>query len=178
MFPVFMDVEHRHKDSKVGRIRDVTLENVTIRSGSGALVQGMPESPIERLAIRRMDFQVRDPQGWSARRKHIGGRRTLTGQRDTEFARMPGWFVAAHVDGLTVDGLRVRMSEDDFRAFPRSALVAAGVKDADVRNVVREPDRPYPPVVDRRQRPVIRSRTGRRWRAGRAANRRPPAAPR
>lgn len=148
MFPVFMDIERRNADSKAGRLRDVTLEDVSILSGSGALVQGMPESPIENLTLRNLRFRVRDPQDWSGRRKHIGGRRTLGNQRDTEFARLPGWFVAAHVRGLTVDGLQVAMSEEDFLKFPRSALIASPAERAEIRNVTRDPDgREPPPVV-------------------------------
>ena len=150
MFPVFMDIERRHKDSKAGRIRDVTLEDITVRSGCGILIQGMPESPIENLTVRGIDFTVRDPQDFSRRRKHIGGRRTLANQRDTEFARLPGWFVAAHIKGLAVDGLRVAMNEEDFRKFPRSALITAQAEKADVRNVSREPAGAEPPAVEQR----------------------------
>lgn len=153
MFPVFMDIERRHADSKVGRIRDVTLEEIRIRSGHGALIQGMPESPIENLTLRTVRFQVRDPQDWSGRRKHIGGRRTLGNQRDTEFARLPGWIVAAHVRGLTVDGLEVTQSEEDFRRFPRSALIAAPVERAEVRNATRVPAGGDPPAVVVRSAP-------------------------
>lgn len=140
MFPVFMDIERRHRDSKVGRIRDVTLEDIAITSGCGALVQGMKESPIENLAIKNVVFQVRQPQDYGQRRKHIGGRRTLANQRDTEYARLPGWFVAAHVQGLVVDGLRVSMSEEDFAKYPRSALVATEVAGPGIRSVAREPE--------------------------------------
>jgi len=83
--------------------------------------------------------RVREPQDWAHRRKHIGGRRTLSNQRDTEFARLPGWFVVAHAKGLTVDGLRVTMNDEDFRKYPRAALIAAGVESPQIRNVTRKP---------------------------------------
>lgn len=139
MFPVFVDIERRHADSRAGRIRDMTLDEITIQSGCGALIQGMPERPIENLTLSNIDFQVHEPQDWAHRRKHIGGRRTLSNQRDTESARLPGWFVVAHAKGLTVDGLRVTMSDEDFRKYPRSALIAAGVESPHIRNVTRKP---------------------------------------
>jgi len=62
---------------------------------------------------------------------------------------MPGWAVVAHVKGLSVDGLRVEMSEEDFLKHPRSALIGVEAPDAAVRNVVREPAGPpdAPPVT-------------------------------
>ena len=127
MFPIFMDIEQRHADSKVGRIRDVTLEDIRITSGSGALIQGMPESPIQNLTIKNVAFHVRQPQDSSRHRKHIGGRRTLTNQRDTEFARLPGWFVIAHVEGLLVEGLHINVSGEDSAKYPQPSLTAKEV---------------------------------------------------
>ena len=139
MFPVFVDIERRNLDSQVGHIRDVTLEEIAIQSGYGALIQGMSESPIQNLTLNKIDFQVREPQDFAQRRKHIGGRRSLSNQRDTEFARLAGWLVVAHAKGLTVDGLRVTMSDEDFRRYPRSSLIAAGVDSPHIRNVTRKP---------------------------------------
>jgi hypothetical protein len=151
MYPIFMDIEKRHADSKVGRICDVKLVDIAIRSGCGALIQGMPESPIEDLTIENIAFEVRDPQDYGQRRKHIGGRRTLANQRDTEFARLPGWFTVAHAKGLTVNGLQVRTNEKDLAEYPRSALVVSGVSAPDIGRVVRDPDggTSAPPVVAR-----------------------------
>jgi hypothetical protein len=155
MFPVFVDIERRHADSRAGCIRDVTLDEITIQSGCGALIQGMPESPIENLTLSKIDFQVREPQDYARRRKHIGGRRTVSNQRDTEFARLPGWFVVAHAKGLTVDGLRVTMSDDDFRKYPRSALIAAGVESPHIRNVTRQPQSPDAAAPAVSLRPIL-----------------------
>lgn len=155
MFPVFVDIERRHADSRAGCIRDVTLDEITIQSGCGALIQGMPESPIENLTLSKIDFQVREPQDYARRRKHIGGRRTVSNQRDTEFARLPGWLVVAHAKGLTVDGLRVTMSDDDFRKYPRSALIAAGVESPHIRNVTRQPQSPDAAAPAVSLRPIL-----------------------
>lgn len=75
IYPIHVDIERRHPDSNIGRIRDLTIEKIDICSGFGVLVQGMPESPIENFAIRDINFRVRQPGDYSNRRKHIGGRR-------------------------------------------------------------------------------------------------------
>lgn len=123
IYPIFLDIERRHADSPVGTIRGVVFEDITIRSGFGVLIQGMPESPIRQLTIRNLRFYVHDSWDWSTRRKHIGGRRTLSDQRDTEFARLPGWVVIAHAEQVSVDGLRLFASKEEWNRYPRLPLL-------------------------------------------------------
>jgi polygalacturonase len=137
--PIFMDIERRHKDSKAGTIRDVTFHNIDIRSGSGVLIQGMPESPIRDLVLKGICFRVDKPDDYRNRHKPVGGRRTVRGQRDTEFARLPAYVTLAHVTGLTLEDLVVRVSESAMKAYDRSALCGRFLKDARLRGVRREP---------------------------------------
>ena len=123
--PVFIDIERRHPGSKVGRIRDVTLERLDITSGSGALVQGMAESPIERLTLRDVRFRVPQADSYARRSKPVGGNRTTQDSpdaRNTEFARLPGYFTVAYARGLRVEHLRVEIAESAFRQFDRAAF--------------------------------------------------------
>ena len=148
--PIFMDIERRDKDSKVGTIRDVVLEDIDIRSGSGVLIQGMPESPIRDLVLRRVRFRVDEADDYSRRHKPVGGRRTLRDQRDTEFARLPAYVTLAHVAGLRVEDLVVTVSAGAMKRYDRSAVCGRFLRDGVLRGVRREPgpeagDRP---VVD------------------------------
>lgn len=136
MFPIFMDIEKRHADSPLGHIRDITLENITVTSGFGALVQGTPENPIERLTVKNLVFHVRDPEDWSNRRKHIGGRRTVSGQRDTEFARLPGWFVAAHVRGFMLDGFTLVLPPGVKEDPGKEPVILRDAPDSVIRDLV------------------------------------------
>ncbi|MBE3096352.1 MAG: glycoside hydrolase family 28 protein [Planctomycetes bacterium] len=148
--PLFMDIEKRNPDSKVGTIRDVTLENIDIRAGSGLLLQGMPESPIENLVLRNITLRVDRADDYATRKKPVGGRRTTRDERDTCFARLPSYAAVAHVKGLTIDGLRVLVSNEAMQAFPRSALAARGIEGGVVRGVCRETPEAAagPPVMD------------------------------
>jgi hypothetical protein len=137
VYPIFVDIERRHADSKIGRIRDITFDNIQIHSGAGVLIQGMPESPIENLALTNISFRVFKPADYGARRKHVGGRRTTSDQRDTLYARQPTYCALAHVKGLTVDNLRVLMTEDDSTKYDRSALDGSEMEDCVIRNVFR-----------------------------------------
>jgi hypothetical protein len=139
MYPIFVDIERRHEDSLVGRIRDLTFDTIDIASGCGVLIQGMPEQPIENLALRGISIRVDKPIDYSNRKKHVGGRRTTRDERDTLFARKPSYATVAHVDGLSVDGLRVSMTDEALGQYPRAAFSGYFVNRYAVRDVVRTP---------------------------------------
>ncbi len=137
--PIFVDVEKRHEESRVGALRNLTFEDIDIRSGSGAILQGMPESPIEKLALRRIRFEVAQADDYKDRRKPVGGRRTLRDQRDTEFIRLPAYVTVAHVRGIELEGLSVKVSEEAFRRFERSAFCGRYLEGGRLAGVTREP---------------------------------------
>lgn len=139
MFPIFVDIERRDKDSPVGRIRDLAFDSIQIASGAGILIQGMPESPIENLRLSRVSFRVTKPVDYADRKKHIGGRRTTSDERDTLFVRKPSYATVAIVDGLSVDGLRVSLTPEAFSQYERAALSGYRVNHFAVRDVSRSP---------------------------------------
>jgi len=137
--PIFVDIEKRHPDSKIGRIRDLAFDDIQIHSNAGVLIQGMPESAIENLALTNITLRVSNPADYSARRKHVGGRRTTKDERDTLYARKPTYCALAHVKGLSVDNLRVLMTEADYAKYERSALEGSEMENCVLRNVFRSP---------------------------------------
>jgi polygalacturonase len=137
--PIFMDIERRNPDSKIGRIRDVSFRDIAIAGGMGVVVQGMPENPIENLTFDNITFRVENPRDYAKRRKHVGGSRTTSDERDTLYVRQPSYFTVANVKGLIVEDLRVLMSEEDFRKYPRSAFSGHNIDGGALRNVSREP---------------------------------------
>lgn len=148
--PVFMDIERRHADSKTGWIRNVTFERLDITSGSGVLVQGMPQRPIERLTFRDVQFRVPRADDYAARSKPVGGRRTTRDERDTLFAREPSYFTVAHVHEMALENLRVEIEPAAFRQFARSAFCGRHLDGVKLVNIRRSPDQqePGPPTVD------------------------------
>ena len=120
--PIFMDIERRHADSKLSHIRDVSFRDIYIESGSGILVQGMPESRIENLSLYNINFRVGKPDDYGKRTKPVGGQRTTKDERDTKYITMPSYMTVAYVKGLYIDGLRVEQSDAARSAFERSAL--------------------------------------------------------
>ena len=137
--PLFMDIEKRNPDSKIGRIRDVTFQDITIRTGTGILIQGMPQSPIENLTLKNISILVDRADDYARRQKPVGGRRTTRDDRDTCFARLPSYVALAHIKGLVLDGLKVEISDAAFQAYDRSALSGRRIDGGSVRGVERRP---------------------------------------
>ena len=150
LFPIFADIERRHEDSTVGVIRDLSFSKIQIESGAGVVIQGMPESPIDNLLLRDITFRVNEPWDYSGRRKHIGGRRTTSDERDTRFVRQPSYVTLAHTVDAVVENLRLYASEEEYAAYPRAALGVFESAEATVGHVLRRPvdaDGPVPVVL-------------------------------
>jgi polygalacturonase len=137
--PIFMDIERRHADSKVGKIRNVRFEKIRIASGTGVLIQGMPESPIEDLILKDIRVQVSQAVDYSKRSKPVGGKRTTKDSRDTAFARLPSYFTVAHARGVRLENVSVDISNVAFRQFDRSAFCGRFIEDLTLNGVRRNP---------------------------------------
>ena len=146
--PLFIDIEKRNADSKVGAVRDVTFQNMHISGGTGLLLQGMPESLLENVTLRNITFDVQAPQDYAKRKKPIGGKRTTHDDRDTLYARMPTYAAMANIKNLRIDGLHIKINESDFKQFPRSALALFAVDGAQLSGVTRMPASGSPAVVE------------------------------
>lgn len=140
IFPIFMDIEKRTADSRVGKIRDVTMRDIHIRANCGILIQGMPSSPIENLTMQNVVVRVENPQDYSSRTKSRGGKRSGPGdERDTLHARQPAYLTLAHVKGLVLDNIDVLMSEEDWAKYERSAVCGCELENGVLRNIRRQP---------------------------------------
>jgi hypothetical protein len=155
LFRVFVDIERRHPDSPIGTIRDLSLTNLHIESGAGIVIQGMPQSPIENLLLRDITFRVNQPWNYGQRRKHIGGWRTASDERDTLFVRRPAYVTLAHTTDALIDNLRLYSSPEDHAAYPRAVLGVFESTHASIGHVQRPPPDPDGPV------PAILEGTGR-----------------
>jgi polygalacturonase len=137
IYPIFVDIEKRNPDSRLGKIRDITFDNINIYSGFSILVQGMAQNPIENLTLKNINFRVYKPGNYSDRRKHIGGNRTTSDERDTLFVRKPSYVTVAHINGLTAENIKVYSSKEDFDKYQRSAFSVNETKNGVIRSVFR-----------------------------------------
>jgi polygalacturonase len=140
VFPIFVDIEKRRKESKIGSIRDLNFSDIAIVSDNGVLIQGMNKSKIENLSLRNITLRVDRAFDYSERKKHVGGTTQETeDRRRTIYARQPSYFTLANIDGLAVVALRVLIPDDVFARHNRSALSLHAVSKAVVGDIRREP---------------------------------------
>jgi polygalacturonase len=142
-FPVFVDVERRHSDSPLGTVRRLTFRGLEIASGSGLLLQGAPEAPLEEIVLADIRLRAERVQDYANRRKPIGGRRTAGPQRDHEFAQLPAWCTVAHVRGLRIKHFAVEVDATEAGAPSREVLALHDATGA-ITNAVHRDAEPIP----------------------------------
>ena len=138
IYPLFIDIEQRTPESRIGAVRDILFSNIRIASDNGILMQGMPESFIENVTLRDILFRVTRPFPYDARRKHAGGVSNPKDARRTIYARHPSYCTLANMRQVVVDNLRVNADPAILRTHPRSALALIHVHNATVRAVHRD----------------------------------------
>jgi polygalacturonase len=138
IYPIFVDIEKRESESRVGHIRDLTFSDISIVSDNGILIQGMSRPNIENLILRDITMRIDRAFDYSQRSKHVGGRtRSTEDRRRTEFARKESYVTLANVNGLTVDHLQAWIPEQVYGKFPRAALSLHNVNGADLSHIRR-----------------------------------------
>ncbi|MDR6550820.1 glycosyl hydrolase family 28 protein [Paenibacillus qinlingensis] len=105
--PVFMDIEKRHADSKLGSVRDIAFRDLFISTRSSIVVQGAPDSRIDNLSFQQITMRITGYTPFGNRYKPVTGRRTLKEQRDTEFMIKPAYMTIAYGTNLRLDHIQV-----------------------------------------------------------------------
>jgi len=148
IYPIFVDIEKRRAESRVGRIQDLNFTDIFIISNNGNLIQGMTNQNIENVVLRNITMRVDKPFDFGRRRKHVGGRAEDTDdRRRTTFAQKPSYMTLANIRGLTVDGLQVFVPEEIYEKYPYAALSLHNVQRGHISNISRLPAGPGMPVV-------------------------------
>jgi polygalacturonase len=147
-YPLFLDIEKRRDDSRVGAIRNVIFSNIEIRSNNGILMQGMRESALENLALHNVFLRVTQPFDYGRRAKHAGGSMNPHDDRITVYARQPSYCTLANLRNLVVDNLQVEAAPGILETYPRSALSVFNAEGALLKSIARTPAGDFGPVVE------------------------------
>lgn len=107
IYPIFIDLEKRGPDSKMGKIKNVFFSNITIDSPNGnCLFLGQEERKIENLRLSGIHYQLHHRQTFDGNTKPRGAR-SIKSAISNDFSDIPAHFTFAHIDGLTIDGLYI-----------------------------------------------------------------------
>lgn len=139
IIPIYIDIEKRDEQSRIGAVRDVTFRDIQIESDNSLLIQGMPERAIENLTLENITLRVNQGADFSRRTKRAGGRSNPRDTRITKFIRQPTYLALAHINGLVLDNVRVLIPDEVFKQFDRSAVAIFESKNATIKDVQRLP---------------------------------------
>lgn len=157
MNPLFIKLGNR-TNGPAGHVRNILIENLTatvpflrpdpwaemrIVSNEGyhnphpAPITGMPEQSIEGVTLRNIDITF--PGHASTGMKYVPLWRVESVREDhrsypefTMYGELPAWgFYVRHVDGIRLENVRLRLTEDDMRP----AIVFDDVKNGELVNV-------------------------------------------
>ena len=107
IYPIFIDLEKRDPESKMGKIKNVFFSNITIDSPNGnCLFFGQEESKIENMSLTNISYQLHHRQTFEGNTKPRGAR-SIKSETSNDFSDVPAHFTFAHIDGLTIDGLYI-----------------------------------------------------------------------
>ena len=130
-WPIYIDLERREKESKVGAIRDVTFSNISIRTHGRCIAQGLASQPLERLTLENVRVKVAGFEDLEGIGKPRGG---TTYWDDPEGGRhwaAPAHLIFSNVKGLTLRNVEV-VPDTEEAPLERSALLCDNVEDVEI----------------------------------------------
>lgn len=129
-FPIYIDLERRTPESKLGKVRNVYFSDITIDSPDGInLFLGQPDSPLENIHLSNIHYTLHHRRSFEGNKKPRGTR-SLTDKAPNDFSHIPAHFIFAHIDGLHIDQLK--LTDLDSGADHERRMIWAN----DVRNVI------------------------------------------
>jgi Glycosyl hydrolases family 28 len=107
-YPIYIDLDRRFPDSKLGRIREIHLSGLRIESRGNILIGGHPDAPIESLRLNDVRFIVRDPVALSTLGGKPRGNMMLAGQQPgADYARNNAHLTLAHITRAELNGIHI-----------------------------------------------------------------------
>ena len=104
-YPIFVDVEKRGSDSRLGSVQGVVFSDVNIDSLEGScLFLGQPDSPLRNIRLANIAFTLHHRNPTADNRKPRGTK-SLQDTASNDFSTESASFVFAHVQGLDIRGL-------------------------------------------------------------------------
>lgn len=131
-WPIHIDSEQRTDTSKLSRIRDVTLSDITVHTRGRIILQGQPGADIEGLVLSNVTMRVTAPEDITGANKITGGKRTAT--KVLDLGDKPAAIIAGHTRGLVLDEVRVSWP-DEAPSPPRHAFYGYKLTEPDLRGL-------------------------------------------
>ena len=134
--PMYIDVEKRHDDSRLGRVRDISFTNWHIASDVNCVFQSVPESPIQNVTLSNITIRAKKEADRSIRQKSAGsGDRTAKDNgNESVLVQYPAWIAFKNAENLTIRDVSVYQDEG-AKGIDMSALYFENVKEVFTENI-------------------------------------------
>ncbi len=139
-WPIVVDVERRTNESKLGCVRDVSFDGITVYSKGRILVEGAPASPIDGLVFRNVLLRATGFENIEKGKKPRGGPKGASDD-SLDYGATPAAFIFAHVRNLDLDGARL-IWPDVAGAPARNAMFGEKLDGATITNFHGAASRP------------------------------------
>lgn len=143
--PFFVDMTPRYHDQPtVGRVRNITFDNILFRAAGRAYFEGHPDQPIENLTVRNLTWDIPGPCQTAGLRKQTATTHTQLNPDAENYAEQPYHFVLVNVRGARFSGIRI----NDVRRPPiadRSLFYLLHVHQSLIEDITPPP---CPPGLD------------------------------
>jgi hypothetical protein len=103
-WPIVVDIEKRTGKSRLSHIRDVSFSDIAVYTKGRVLVEGTPESPIERLSFRNVTMVMNGYEQIKGVKKMRGGSHTVA-EGMPDYGATTSALIFAFVKGLRLDGI-------------------------------------------------------------------------
>ncbi|AWI09711.1 glycoside hydrolase family 28 protein [Ereboglobus luteus] len=145
-WPITVDLEKRTDASRLGAIRNVTFNNITLFTKGRVMVAGLPERPLENIAFNNITYRVSGYENIKGAKKVKGG--NSKGAADTpEYGSTPSMFILANLKNITIDGLDLTWPAPTDATPARHIIGAENLVAPAFRNLPKEANIPgLPPL--------------------------------
>ncbi|MCC5928786.1 MAG: right-handed parallel beta-helix repeat-containing protein [Cyclobacteriaceae bacterium] len=116
VYPVLFHVSQRKPESRLGKIRDLTLNNINVDSNYSMVIQGTEKSNIENLKIQNINFRVNDNLEFVPRRMNYKygpkfGAEQMVENEYNEKNFHPAYINVSHVTDLDIENIRIYLTK-------------------------------------------------------------------
>ncbi len=114
VFPVIVDLEKRAEDSRIGAVRHIDFNNVTIASRGRCMISGMESAPIEGIAFDNVQMHIPVCDAAVNSSKPRGIVKLSTPPLGTDFSNIPSHFILSNVNDILFHNVQVHVDSADL----------------------------------------------------------------
>ncbi|MEM8532974.1 MAG: glycoside hydrolase family 28 protein [Chloroflexota bacterium] len=157
-FPIVIDITPRYyKDPRIGQIRTISFDNISISGKGRCYIEGTPEYPVENLSFRNITWTITDTCDFQSAEKPPGARRIELDPARTNEAIHPYQFLLMHAQDISFHNVRC-YDRSKFPIADRGLLYLRNVECAtfDAVRFIPNPEQTTPIVAEHCTSVVIR----------------------